>query len=227
MKLDEQLNLVIPVDREDGSTLYVHAAPISREVFERYWLVLSKSFAQMYTEGLGPTVGPRVAALMLKQVAQELGQWEGPLGVERGVMAEIRRLANVAAPGANGASGWQIYPLDDLINRKLIDADDVSQIENILVFFTLVWRLHLPKDRRIILDGAARMWSASTTSDSLSTFVGSLATSNATASSGATPPVPSSPPSSTGPAAPASKPSSGNGPVSSPGVQPMSSASVI
>jgi hypothetical protein len=227
MKLDEQLNLVIPIDREDGSTIYVHAMPISREVFERYWLVMSKAFAQMYTEGLGPTVGPRVSALMLRSVAQELGQWDGPAGVERGLMQEIRRLANVAAPGSNGASGWQIYPLEDLVKRKVIDPDDVSQIENILVFFTLVWRLHLPRDRRIILDGAARMWSASTTSDSLSTFVDSLATSSAIASSGETAPDPLSPPSSTGDATPASRPSSGNGQVSSPGAQPMSSVSVI
>jgi hypothetical protein len=227
MKIDEQLNLVIPIDREDGSTIYVHASPISREVFERYWLVLSKAFAQMYTEGLGPTVGPRIAALMLRTVAQELNQWDGPLGVERGVMAEIRRLANVAAPGSNGTSGWQIYPLDDLIKKQVIDGEDASQIENILVFFTLVWRLHLPKDRRIILDGGARMWSASTTSDSLSTFVGSLATSNATDNSGATPPDPSSPPSSTGPAVTVSSLSSGNGQASSHGGQPTSSASVI
>jgi hypothetical protein len=191
MRIDEQLYLVLPLDRADGTTVYVHAAPLGREVFERYWLPLSKTFAAIYTEGLGVVAGPRIAALMLKKVGEEAGTWDGPMGLQRGLLGEIRRLANVVAPGANGQQGWQMIPLEDAIRDQLVDVEDIDEIMGVLVFFTCAWRLHRQAERRTIATGAANLWGARTLSSNLSVFASSLATSTETDSTGATPPVPS------------------------------------
>lgn len=226
MRINEQLNLVLPVDRMDGTTVYVHAMPIGREVFERYWLILAKTFSAIYGQGLGIISGPRVAALMLKQCAQEARQWEGPDGVEDGLVAEIRRLANVVAPGERG-QGWQIYPLIEAMQRKVIDSDDAAEVDGVLVFFTLAWRLHRQSDRRGIMDGAASLWGASILSQSLSAFVSSLPTSTEIVSTGGTAASQSLLPSSIGPAAPDTRNASTTGQTTSPGAVRTNSGSAI
>jgi hypothetical protein len=227
MRIDEQLNIVIPVDRANGTTIYIHAAPLSREVFQKYWLVLSKAFAGMYGEGLGSIAGPRIAALMLRRVSESMelrggiNEWNAPDGVENGLMPEIRRMANVAAMATNGSGrGWQLFTLEHAIAHNMIDIEDLDEIDGVLVFFTLVWRLHRRADRRTMLDGGVKGWGASTSSLALSAFVASLPTSTETASTGGSPPAPLSPPASTGPQAPASRNASVRPPMISPGGPP-------
>src|SRR5215831_13634119 len=110
VRISRSLNLVVPVDTEAG-TIYVHSTPISRDVFERYYLVLSKTFAQIYQEGLAAIAGPRVGFLLLRDVAQNTrgtngapNAWEGTDGVANGLINEIRRLTNVIMPGP---AGWE------------------------------------------------------------------------------------------------------------------------
>jgi len=91
MKLDKALNLVIPIDQDEGR-IYVHSTPISLEVFEKYFLAISKTFAAIYSEGLNVLAGPRVAALMLRRVSDDLG-------LDTGLIDEIRRLSNVIVSG--------------------------------------------------------------------------------------------------------------------------------
>jgi hypothetical protein len=228
MRIDEQLNLVIPIDRADGTTIWVHAAPIGREAFQRYWLPLSKTFALIYGEGLH-LAGPRIAALSLRKVSEDMGVWDGPMGVARGLMPEIRRLANVVAPGdGNGAGhGWQMVPYDDALRSNLLDQDDADEVEGVLVFFTLAWRLHRQKERKDLIDGLCALWGASTSSASLSEFADTLKTSTATGNTGATPPEASSPPSSIGPPARGSSSVLPSAPMTFLGAQVPSSASVI
>jgi hypothetical protein len=199
MHIDETLNLVIPVDRDDGTTVYVHAAPIGREVYKRYWLPLSKAMALILGEGLH-LMGPRIAADALQKVSEDLHMWTGPMGVERGLMPEIRRLANVIAPGSgNGhGRGWQMIPFDDALKMELIDHEDADQIEGALCFFTLAWRLNLRKERKGLIDGLVQLWGASTSPLSCSAFVDSLPTSTEIANTGATAQAASSQPSLTG-----------------------------
>lgn len=201
MHIDESLNIVIPVDRDDGTTVHVHAAPITRECFKQYWLPLSKAFTLIYSEGLH-LAGPRIAALSLQKVAEDLRVWDGPMGVRHGLLPEIRRLANVVAPGAgNGhGRGWQMVPYDDAVKAELIDQEDADEIEGVLVFFTLAWRLNRRAERKALIDGLVALWGASTSSQSLSEFAASLPTSTEIANTGAMHPAPLLPPSSTGPA---------------------------
>jgi len=200
MHIDESLNIVIPVDRDDGTTVHVHAAPITRECFKQYWLPLSKAFTLIYSEGLH-LAGPRIAADALRKVSEDLRVWDGPMGVERGLMPEIRRLANVVAPGAgNGhGRGWQMVPYADAVKSELINEEDADEIEGALVFFTLAWRLNRRVERKGLIDGLVALWGASTSSQSLSEFADSLPTSTETANTGVTLQAPSWPQSSTGP----------------------------
>lgn len=183
MNLDRKLNLVVPVDRADGVKVWVHATPISRAVFETYFLTISKTFAAIYNQGLGAMAGPRIAGLMLKKVATEDGVWEGAGGVEGGLLAEIRRLATLVCP-ADSAGGWQQIPFQEAVDRKLLDEGDVSEVENILVFFIVASAMHRRADLPDVLGIASSLWSAQTTSSNSTEFTGSLQTSTETASIG-------------------------------------------
>lgn len=184
MRIDRRLNFVIPID-QDGKTLYVHAMPISREVFERYAIVIAKTFAAIYNEGLGILAGPRVAAHVLKKIAVASGEWDGDGGVARGLMAEIRRLANVLLPGPKG---WETVPLEDAIRREMIDPDDASEVENAIVFFCVASSMHKRAELKVVLDGASKFWGARVESLNCTEFAASLPMSTAGASTGATSP---------------------------------------
>ena len=75
MKIDRRtLSLVVPVDQEDGKTLYVHISSLSREVFEQNYRIIGQTINLLYAEGLG--VGaPRLAALALKDLAVKQKIW--------------------------------------------------------------------------------------------------------------------------------------------------------
>jgi hypothetical protein len=180
--IDKHLNFVIPV-QGDGVTTYVHSMPIGEDVFDRYFLVISKTFAAIYNEGLGVTAGPRVAAKLLKRVATEMGVWDGADGVQTGLMTEIRRLTNVVAPGPNG---WTTFPFQDALGENYLSKGDVSEVENALVFFTVASAMHRRAELESILNGAGSLWGARVEPLNCTEFAASLTTSTATGSSGAT-----------------------------------------
>lgn len=177
MEINRKLNFVVPIER-DGSTLYAHATPISREVFENYHLVIAKTFSKIYNEGLGFSAGPRVAAMLLKQTAIETGVWgnrqDGTAGVEAGLLGEIRRLTNVIALGPNG---WAPFPFAEAIAKGLVDADELSEVENAIVYFTVASAMHRKAELTAILAGAANLWGAQVTSSNTTEFAASLQTS--------------------------------------------------
>src|SRR5204862_7217010 len=84
---------------------------------------------------------PAMAVRMLRDVAMQQGTWDGPQGVEHGLMSELRRLTNVMAPGkTNGHTrGWDMVPFVDALRDGVIDRDDAGAIEGLLVFFSVVW----------------------------------------------------------------------------------------
>jgi hypothetical protein len=173
VKINPKLNLVIPVET-DGGLLYVHAVPISNEVFERYYLVISKAFSAIHREGLGDVAGPRVAKMVLLDVAARLGTLED---VQQGLIAEINRLANVLVLGSGG---WSPIPLHDAMRDGFLSAEDISEVENALAFFTVLSSMHKRKILDSILDGAASLWGALIVSSSCMEFAASLETSTET-----------------------------------------------
>jgi len=192
MRIDRNLNLVVPVDTDNG-TIYVHSTPISRDVFKQYYLPISKTFSAIYQEGLSVVAGPRIAAMMLETISRSLpslsGQgsaWEGRDGVENGLLNEIKRLSNVVMPGDNG---WTTLPLDDAIRQKLLSQDDLDEVEGILVFFICASAMHLRRELNSILSGLTKMWGGQIVSSNSSAWATSLATSIETGNSGETAPT--------------------------------------
>jgi hypothetical protein len=162
MKIDKRLNFVIPIERSDGSTAYVHAEPIREEVFDAHFMIIGQAFAEMYSSGLGLFAGPRVAAKLLKKIAIAAEKWDGEDGVERNLFGEMRRLSHFIAPGVNG--GWSPVPLDEAAAKGLISAEDVSEVENALAFFTVASSMHKRSELPVILAVVSRIWGAQTSS---------------------------------------------------------------
>ena len=170
VKLNRKLNLVLTVDSGDGP-IHVHSVPISREVFEDNFLVISRAFTAVYTNGLGPVTGPRVAALLLKQEAETLGVWPR---TQQSLMAEIYRLTNVIAPGP---SGWETMPFDVAKKRSVLDEDDAAEVENCIVYFTCASSIRLKAEMAIATEGLNTLWGAQTTSLNVTEYAHSLPTS--------------------------------------------------
>ncbi len=181
MKISRTLSLTMPIDREDGSTVWVHSQPIGQEVFETYFMPISKAFSAIYGEGLGPIAGPRVAAMILKKISQEMGVWEGKGGVEAGLMAEIRRLTNVAMPGPNG---WASIPWENAVKDGAIDKADIAEVENALVFFTCLSAMLRRVELEEALTVALPLWGGQVSSSPLMDFINSLPTSTPEGNSG-------------------------------------------
>ena len=181
VKINRKLNLDVPVYRDDGTVLHVHASPIGREVFETYFEHFSRVFTLIYAGGHGITTGPRIAYLMLKKDAIDHGNWEGELGVKRGLIEEIGRLTNVLAPGDRG---WETIPFDQALKDGMIDDDDAAEIWNALVYFTLASVMHRKAELGPLLSAALDLWGAQPTSLNCMEFRDSLPISTPTDSSG-------------------------------------------
>lgn len=189
MRISSKLNIVVEVVTEEDGTIFVHSTPISRDVFERYFMIIGKTFATIIGEGLTLISGPRVAAMLLKKVAADAGVWDGPGGVEQGLMAEIRRLSSVVMPGPNG---WKTLPLQDAISKKLLSDEDIAEVEGLLVFFICVSAMSR-KTELLGLVSRLSVWGTQTTSLNSTEFAGSLQistpdeTSSSTASTSSVP----------------------------------------
>ena len=179
MKIAKNLNLVVPIGDEDNR-MYVHSTPISRVVFEEYFLVISKTFTAIFSEGLGAITGSRIASLMLRQVAQEIGQWEK---VQKGLLNEINRLTNVVMLGDNG---WTSLPLQHLLDKKMLSEDDVFDIQGELIFFTCVHSVNKRNQIEEMMNASNGLWGSSVTSLTCTEYLTSLPTSTEVENTGAT-----------------------------------------
>jgi hypothetical protein len=154
--LNRKLNIVLSVDTDKGP-VYIHSTPIGREAFENNYLVISRAFTQVYTQGLGPVTGPRVAALLLRDEAKKLGVWEH---TQQSLIAEIYRLTNVIA---SGADGWEQYPFNVAKARGILDADTIAEVENCIIYFICASSVHLRAELTVALEGLSTLWGAQTT----------------------------------------------------------------
>src|SRR5208282_1824426 len=160
MKLDRRLNLVIPIELGETAKAYVHSMPITQDVFEQYFWTLSKTFTAIYN-GMGIISGPRVAAMVLKRIAIQEGEWTGDSGIENGLMNEIRRRTNVLMAGPKG---WETLPFQEAKDTGKLDPQDCAEVENALVFFTVASSIHQKKDLPAIWEGLKMYWAAETSS---------------------------------------------------------------
>lgn len=185
MRIDRKLNLVIPILDADGkkTVAYVHSTPISSEVFDTYFLPIAKTFSAIYSEGLGIVAGPRIADKMLRKVSTDLGVWDGPAGVQAGLVAEIHRLTNVIAVGKKG---WETVPFDEAKERGILHADDAAEVNAALTFFTVISVMQKKAELPRVLGGAMKLWGSQIESLSCTEFMNSLRTSTAAENTGVT-----------------------------------------
>ena len=180
MKIDRSLNIAIPIEQYDGPDIYAHATPIGREIFENYYKVCAHAYGMMFA--ITSTIhGPKIAKLALRDAAQLLKQWDD---VQENFLAEIYRLTNIVMP--DGA-GWTTMPYEQAKARNLISDDDCADLENALVFFTLVSRMESKKDRQKAIESSA--WEVQTTPLNCTEFARSLPILTETVNTGANPPV--------------------------------------
>ncbi|EFN1894346.1 hypothetical protein ACXL1S_005361 [Escherichia coli] len=180
MKIAKNLNLIIPVRTEKGNG-WIHATPISKEVFKEHFFILGKTFSAMFSDGLGVVAGPRVAFLMLEKISCDSGIWEGDKGVRNTLVNEIIRLANLVYPVEG--KGYDTIPLDMALDREIIDLDEVA---GELIFFTCVSSINSPEQAKGTMDVVNGIWSTQCSSLNLTEWIASLPTLKSAASSGVT-----------------------------------------
>ncbi|EEY3225989.1 hypothetical protein CUX00_004665 [Escherichia coli] len=180
MKIARNLNLIIPVRTEKGNG-WIHATPISKEVFKEHFFILSKTFSAIFSEGLGVVAGPRVAFLMLERISRDSGIWDDDKGVRNTLVNEIIRLANLVYPVEG--KGYDTIPLDMVLEREIVELDDVA---GELVFFTCVSSINSPEQAKGTMDVVNGIWSTQCSSLNLTEWIASLPTLKSAASSGAT-----------------------------------------
>ena len=180
MKISRNLNLIIPVRTEKGNG-WIHAPPISKEVFKEHFFILSKTFSAIFSEGLGVVAGPRIAFLMLERISRDSNAWEGDKGVRNTLVNEVIRLANLVYPVEG--KGYDTIPLDMALEREIIDLDEVA---GELIFFTCVSSINSPEQAKGTMDVVNGIWSTQCSSLNLTEWIASLPTLKSAASSGAT-----------------------------------------
>lgn len=224
MRVDKRLHLVVPIyeDEEGGRIVaQVHSTPIAEEIVDRYFMVLGQTYSAIFSQGLGLASGPSHAMRVLRHIATERGVWNddpksGMVGVEKGLVEEMRRLTMVAVSVRDGdqpcgcqeadrasckrcgGSGrvprfrWDQVPLQVAVDQGVLSRDDLTEVENAIAFF-IVASATLPRAQRpAMLKAASDLWGAQVSSSSFTEWFSSLRTSTATASSGAKSPAPAS-----------------------------------
>lgn len=189
VQIDHALNLVVPI-RDDDVKVQAFHAPISRDVFEANYALLAHVQAKIAEEGIyyQMGLGPRVAAMLLRDRARELAAAHGDVDGEGkpserladALFAELKRLTTILAPGANG---WDMVPVDAAISRKVIDADEWEEILSQLVYFTSHFALARKAEKKKVAAATASILRASVTSSSLTEYAHSLPTSTMAATS--------------------------------------------
>jgi hypothetical protein len=177
-KLNRKLNIVLKTEGINGSDIYIHSMPIGINVFKDNYLVISRTFTGIYTNGLGPVTGPKVAKYMLLDQAEQLGLKPH---TEQSLMLEISRLTNAIVLGTNG---WETMPYSEVKKRNLIDEESAEEAENILVYFMCASSVRLRTEIDLTMNGLQLLWDAQTTSSNVTEFMRSLPTLTPTENTG-------------------------------------------
>jgi hypothetical protein len=181
MRIDRDLNVVIPIPQDEGKTLYIHMVPLRYEVFEQYFLPLSKTFTSLYANGLTEMVGPKIAYLMLKQIATESGTWEE---IEKGFISECMRTSTALVLGVDG---WVNMPVSSAIGSGLLSDEDVRTFLGNAVFFSCIWSIHTRSLAEATLRTMSRLWGQQITLLSATDYRTSLTTSTTADNTGENP----------------------------------------
>lgn len=174
-RIDRRLRLVIPVDETARGTIYIHTQPLSLEVFEQYFEVISIAHGLLYQQGQSVLSGPRIAAMHIRKAADRLGQ---RAEVDQGLFPAIEQLTNVAS--LEEGKGWTMTPYYNA--KAWLDDDDRSRVENAIAFFIINSAVMPPSQLPSLFGLMASLWGAQTTSSNSTDFAAGLKTSIAAGS---------------------------------------------
>jgi len=179
MQITDSLNLALPAG--DGLTAY--HAPISRQIYEMHYGVINATKAALSRKGIHYQMGsgPRIANLVLKDEGEkdaaerESFDANGRVVDERtpALLSEIKRLTTLLVPSANG---YDMVPVDAAISQGKIDAEDWSELEAAIVFFTCHAVTARKVSRTSIAKATASVLNGSTTSLAPMEYAASLQT---------------------------------------------------
>lgn len=180
MKIDDSLRLVLSF----GDGLHAYHTPISRAVYEANYTIINATKATLAAHGVQYQVrsGPLIAGLTLRDVGRHEAEDRGSLDQDGNVvdaktpafLAELKRLTMVLCPGP---SGWDLLPVDAALAQGKVDADDWSEVESAIVFFTAHALTCRKADRMIVATATAKVLDGSITSLEPMAYGASLQTS--------------------------------------------------
>jgi hypothetical protein len=139
MQITDSLNLALSF----GDGMVAYHIPVDRSIYELHYAVINATKAALSRKGIHYQMGsgPRIANLVLKDEglkdAAERNSFD-PKGNpvdERtpALLEEIKRLTTVLVPSA---SGYETLPVDVAVSQGKMDAEDWSELEASIVFFT-------------------------------------------------------------------------------------------
>lgn len=192
MQINAALNLVFPVrsqgiEKPDQSRpgksilkreplIWAYHTPISTEIFTANYRIIAATKAAIYSKGTGyaADVGPRIAGLLLRDFGQaDAAEWNVPDHAPA-LLADLKRLTYVLAPGKDG---FEQLPVDVALARGVIDAEEWSEAESSLVFFTCSYSMAPRSQRQVYGDAVASVLQGLITSSLLLEWAKSLAVS--------------------------------------------------
>lgn len=181
-KIDRKLNIVFEVETAAGATAHICSTPVNEMVFDKFCLIMAKAYGMLIREGTVVVTGPRIAARIVKKIAEQEGTWEGADGVQLGLHQEIRRLTQVMYAGKGG---WETLPLDDAQRMGILDSEACADVENQLMFFTLASWMARGKPYVMLMADLKTYWELQQTSLPPMEYLASLRTSTKVESSSA------------------------------------------
>jgi len=160
--------------------------PISVEVFDANFWLLTQTLASLYAHGIGPSMSPRIALRALRDAAKQL---DDTTDISVNFVNEIYRLTNVIMPGTNGG-GWVNLPYYEVKSKKLVDDQVLVEVENAIVYFIVASALHLRSELEMAYQGLISIWKAETTLLNVTDYMHSLPILTQTVNTGEKPRAP-------------------------------------
>lgn len=185
MKINRRLNLAVRVEREDETELHVHHVPVSEEVFQQNWRLLTKAIVMCYGDVFSPAVAARVGYRMICEVAESMKLDQ--LALESRFFGHVWRLTTVIFPDKS-----EPVPFDVAVTNGMLDSDELNEIRNAICFFTSASWVHPRGELKMVyamMEGEKKDSAFVTGSWSCTEYAASLRTSKPPVSSGATTPV--------------------------------------
>lgn len=136
--LDKRLNLVLEVERDDKSVVYVHSIPISRQMWKTHYTFLSMAITSMYDDGFPPSMCARICYQRMQELAEQHKDRFGDLS--RTLFAEIWRLTTILVPTDHGYEDIPFYNV--MKNGKDLDQDNIEEVQNFICYFTAASWVH-------------------------------------------------------------------------------------